>query len=142
MASEYAYILENADAKSKFQHLILTNEEEDRIAEEFDARIPMCGEASTPENEFFRISERVRYEIFNNGGGNDMTKECDFLKDQMMEKNIPKEMFSHVYNLISFLRMCYHNDFARDSNDEYEYEWEKAMAFSCELSKYALSKLV
>ncbi len=126
MTNTYAYDL---DVAKEYQELILTEEEEDRVCQECDKRIPMFGPAEGDNNEFLRIAERIRYEIFNNGGGNDKTLECDYLREKM--SSFPPEMIPHIKLLIQFLE---------DPSDD-EYIYERAMALSCQLTRYVLTFL-
>lgn len=130
--SNFAYELDYA---KEYQHLILTFEEEDRVELEFENRVPRCGEATGDVNEFFRICERIRYEIFNNGGGNNKEMECRLMESKMKSGFIPESLHPHVRMIIRFLRNRYNGD------DLEEFQYEMVMAFSCELTRFALTQL-
>lgn len=44
--------------------------------------VPLCGNAGTLEGEFLRAADKLTYEFYNNGGGNNVSGALRFLRDR------------------------------------------------------------
>lgn len=129
----YAYTL---PLVPHLQHLVLTEQELEQVETEWYQRIPFEGKATGDLNELFRIAERIRYELFNNGGGNDKNEEITFLHQQMKTGLIPKHLHDYIYTIVQFLENAANTIWTSDDT-----QLEIAMAYSCELTRFALSIL-
>lgn len=128
----------------QFQYLVLTEEECDLIDQEWTNRVPTFGSADGDINELFRMVEKIRYELFNNGGCNDKTDEIHYLNS--MKYIFPRMIHPHITYLIDFLeeKQCFNTD--NNFDDSYNTfnknkESDMAIAYSCELSRYVFSIL-
>lgn len=115
----------------------LTEQEEDQLDDLFDKYVPLAGPAEPGNPEFLRMVLRVRYELYNNGGGNDKTEEIEYLTSRMKTGDIPKEMHSHVHFVLDFLRDQYE---AYDSVHECNERYQRACSYSDELARLMISK--
>jgi hypothetical protein len=84
---------------------------EDQFMELWDKFVPDRGSAKTYRGEILRHLGKIHYELFNNGGGNDMTSSCDFLIEHRADVAKTRQERDTLLRICEFLRLCYEESY-------------------------------
>jgi hypothetical protein len=84
---------------------------EDQFMELWDKFVPDRGSAETYRGEILRHLGKIHYELFNNGGGNNMTPSCDFLIEHRADVARTRQERETLLRICEFLRLCYEESY-------------------------------
>lgn len=77
----------------------------------WDQYVPDMGPADTYRGELLRQLGKVHYELFNNGGGNNMEENVVFLKRHQGDIAKTRQERDTLFRICEFLRLCYEEEY-------------------------------
>lgn len=112
---------------------MLNDEEDTRFDELLDKYVPSWGPASPGNPETLRMISRIHYELYNNGGGNDKSKELEYINNMVKNNQIPNELHNHIQFISQFLDDKF-NCYSRTEED-----YDRACAYADDLCRFVMT---